>query len=440
MVTIIELPQVGESVTEGIIGKWLKSPGDKVRKYDPLVEVVTDKVTMEIPSPHTGVLARLLVSEGDTVPMGSPIAEMDLEDSGLKNNQTVDPTRRSPIPGPSFEFVESARSVGPTGSGEGGQGRPDVLSDGKGFDAPRLVVDSRQITNRPASGSRMERRTSPLIKKLASQFGLDPSDLSQIPGTGLNGRLTKRDVIDYLKGSGGEAIPARSTTERVALSPVRKLVAEQMVRSVGIPSAWTMIEVDATGLIYARSVLKESFEASTGSVLTYLPFIAIEVANALQQNPMLNARWDKDAIVMNSNVNLGIAVSTDRGLIVPVIHEADSKKMAEMAVEIDRLVKAARSNRLDIADVQGGTFTLDNTGALGSVSSVPIINHPQAAIMTTEAIVKRPVVVEGDRIEVRAMMNVCLTFDHRVFDGAEASKFLATVKSGIERITSGTLS
>ena len=414
---IIELPQVGESVTEGVITKWLAQPGDKIRKFDPLVEVMTDKVTMEVPSPHTGTLTKTLVAEGDTIPMGQPIAEMDVEDAvasstpqvpspstgeGEGEGETPALDRTSLARSPAFEFVDSVRSVGPTGSGEGGQGRSDALQDAA------LAAKS---------GSAI--RLSPIVKRLVEQHGIDPAKLT---GTGVGGRVTKEDVLRLVEG------PA------ILLTPLRKTIAAHMARSAReIPAAWTMIEVDVTGLVSYRAAHREAFQRDHGVPLTYLPFAAHVLALALAANPLMNGRWAEDRIALNDRVNLGIAVSTEGGLIVPVVHGAETLSVAEIAARTHRLVDAARTGSLKLEEVQGGTFTLDNTGALGSIVSVPIINYPQAAIVTIEAIVKRPV-VEGDAIVVRSMMNVCMTFDHRVCDGADAGRFLAEVKAGLEAI------
>jgi len=419
--TIIELPHVGESVTEGVIAKWMVEPGQHVRKYDPLVEVMTDKVNMEVPSPFAGTLIRTLVAEGDTVPMGQPIAEMDVEGAvpppSLAAAATPSSAPPEPVEGPEFEFVDSVRSVGPTGSGEGGQGRPDAIQDAAN-----------------AAGSQ---RLSPLVKRLVAQHGIDAGKLV---GTGVGGRITKEDVIAFV-ASGPLASTASPepvegpVPDVISLTPLRKTIAEHMARSTReIPAAWSMIEVDVTGLVAYRTAQRERFERDVDSALTYLPFAAYIVAQSLMANPMLNARWDAGGIAMNSSVNLGVAVSTDAGLIVPVIHGAEALDVQELALRAAALIEAARTGTLKLEDVQGGTFTLNNTGALGSIVSAPIINHPQAAIVTTEAIVKRPVVVEGDSIVVRLMMNLCMTFDHRVCDGADAGRFLADLKSRFEAI------
>jgi 2-oxoisovalerate dehydrogenase E2 component (dihydrolipoyl transacylase) len=409
MATIIELPHVGESVIEGVIGKWLKHPGDYVSKYDPLVEVLTDKVNMEVPSPFSGTLTKTLVAEGDTVPMGQPIAEMDVDQVASSGSA------RKAAASEGFEFNEEVRSVGPTGSGKGGAGRRDAIQE-----------------KRP---SPREGKLSPLVRRLVAEHNVD---VTLLKGTGMGGRVTKEDVLAHVAERGGGA-PAAATqayeTSVHALTPLRMTIAEHLTRSASeIPAAWTMVEADVTGLVAFRDTHREPFERSMGVPLTFLPFAAMAVAQALLDNPMLNGRWDGDHVTLNHRVHLGIAVSTEGGLIVPVVHEADLLNVEGLAVKINEIVQAARRGTLKLDDVQGGTFTLNNTGALGSVISAPIINHPQAAIMTTEAIIKRPVVVESDAIAAHSMMNLCMTFDHRVCDGAEAGRFLADVKSRLESI------
>ena len=803
MRTTIELPQVGESVTEGIIGKWLVEPGQRVEKYDPLVEVVTDKVSMEAPSPYSGVFTRALVEEGQTVPMGEPICEMEVDavadaappapesvaeepvasapepdaadesadeavaeeapaaapddaeeasdesaddavaeeesaaapddageeeadesaddavaeeapaaapdDAGEDADESADeavaeeesaaapddaeeeaddgedeavaeeesaaapddaeedadesaddavaeeapaaapddaeeeaddgegrvggawampaaqdagaesavdgesaepegedaaerPKGAPSASGHPFEFVGSVRSVGPTGSGERGEGRPDAAQDASA--APR------EESAPPHAAAEPDRRhvVSPLVARLSAQYGID---LSTVRGTGIGGRVTSQDLLNAVSAAeeqraaesaqstqedagaadGGEPAPvnesaeaperpapiaesaeapehpapvaesqaeperpapvaesqaeperpapvaeseeaperpapvaeSEETPERPApvaesaeaserpapvaeseaaperpapvaesqaeperpapaaeseeaperpapvaehpeereevaapppdarqdaasaahppddaastlpVTPIRRAIADHMARSASeIPAAWAMVEADVTGLVRAREAHRGAFERESGIPLTYLPFLASAAARALHAHPRLNARWDDGRIVVNNRVNLSVAVSTESGLMVPVARDADRLSVAELAVALRRLTDAARSGTLTLDDVQGGTFTLNNTGALGSVVSVPIINHPQAAILTTEAIVKRPVVVGEDAIAARSMMNLCASFDHRVCDGADAAAFLRAVKAGLE--------
>ena len=412
----IELPQVGESVTEGMIGKWLKSIGDRVEKYDPLVEVVTDKVNMEFPSPESGVLTRILAQEGDVVPMGSAIAEMeaDCEDAPLSSGTAVaapsEPQRIDTL----GTYIQDAAPVGPTGSG----GVPMTLDSAT--EAPR----------------QSRRRYSPAVRRLAEEHGVD---LARLTGTGMGGRVTLQDVRSVVEegassaAASGEARPG-DEAEHVAVTPIRRMIAANMVRSATeIPQAWSMVEADVSGLVEVRESLKQEFLERTNAGLTFLPFFVAAAASCLREHPLLNSSWKDDGIVLHSETNIGIAVATPEGLMVPVVHGADKLGVAEIATRLDSLIERARAGKLELPDVRGGTFTVNNTGALGSVASRPLVNPPQAAILATEAIVKRPVVV-GDAIAIRSMMNVGLTFDHRIMDGAEAGAFLQAVKAKLESI------
>ena len=416
---IIELPQVGESVTEGVIGKWLKSVGDRVERFDPLVEVVTDKVNMEMPSPVTGTITAVLVDEGETIPMGTPIAEVAVE--GESANEA--PQNAAPVslaePPPADRIgtlLTDVAPVGPTGSGG------PISSDGP----------SRQ--DRPGRGGRY----TPAVLRLAEERGID---LEKVSGTGIGGRVTLKDVRGYIERTEQMAAsepPSEpslvSDEERVPLSPVRRMIAANMVRSASeIPQAWTLVEVDVTGLVARRQAIRDDFQQREGINITYLPFVMNAVAQSLKENPLLNSSWDGDAVIYKRRINIGIAAAAPDGLVVPVVRDADARNIVGLAKKIDDLVGRARQGKLALDDVQGGTFTLNNTGALGSVLSQPLVNHPQAAILTTEAIVKRPVVI-GEGIAIRSMMNLCMSFDHRIMDGAEASAFINAVKQRLESI------
>ena len=428
MPLIIDLPHVGESVVEGIIGKWLKQPGEAVRKYDPLVEVVTDKVTMEVPSPVSGVIARLLVEEGETVPMGAPIMEIDTDETPepipLVPVETGTPEQPRQASSTIGHLVKDVKLVGPTGGG--------MVDNAAG-----LPIDRAD----DADGGR--RRYSPAVRRLAQEHNVD---LTRVTGTGMGGRVTREDVERFIESaeSDGTVLSAEVSSPvpeggsqddtELRLSPVRRLIAQHMVRSATeIPHAWTMVEVDVTGLVRYRESIREKFEDREGVALTYLPFFIHAVAGALKENPKLNSTWAGDKIVLKKRINVGIAVAAPEGLIVPVIHDADGTSITALARASRDLTAKARDGRLALSDVQEGTFTLNNTGALGSIASQPIINHPQAAIMTTEAVQKRPVVI-GEGIAVRSMMNVCLSFDHRIIDGAESGSFLQAVKTRLEAI------
>ena len=414
----IELPQVGESVTEGIIGKWLKSVGDSVEKYDPLVEVVTDKVNMEMPSPVSGVLTSILVEEGQTVPMGMVIAE--IEGEGEEPSTASEPqvvVAESEKIDTTGVLLKDVSPGGPTGSG-----------------GP-ISVGVSEVSAAPVGGRRQ--RYSPAVQRLAEERDVD---LSLVVGTGMGGRVTRKDVQAFIESrpsaepSRGPASAPGPDVERVPLTPVRRMIADNMVISSSqIPQAWSTVEVDVSGLVQRREGARPDFQLREGVNLTYLPFVLKAVAESLRENPLLNSSWAGDAVLVKHRINIGVAVAAPDGLVVPVVHDADRLSIAELAAALDDLTGRARQGKLELKDVQGGTFTVNNTGALGSVVSRPLVNPPQAAILATETIVKRPVVV-GDAIAIRSMMNLSLTFDHRVMDGAEASSFIGTVKRLLEAI------
>jgi 2-oxoisovalerate dehydrogenase E2 component (dihydrolipoyl transacylase) len=444
MAVVIELPHVGESVVEGVIGKWLAQPGDKLRRFDPLVEVVTDKVTMEVPSPYDGVLTSLLAQEGDTVPMGAPIAEMETADTNgsvVQSSHAATPPVQASAPTPPSTIgylSKDLRPVGPTGG----------IMAGPETALPDAGPQPDTEPDEPAS----RRRYSPAVRRLAREQNIDPDTLS---GSGMGGRVTREDVMKavQIRGSAvatapapplaapaAPASPAPTPTpmtagadeESVPLTAVRRIIAEHMSRSASeIPHAWSMIEVDVTSLASYRDRIKDDFRQREGVALTYLPFAIKALVEALKENPLLNSSWGGDKIILKKRTNIGIAVAAPGGLVVPVIHNADGHSIAGLARAAHELTERARQGRLSLEDVQGGTFTLNNTGALGSVVSQPIINHPQAGILTIEAVQKRPVVM-NDAIAIRSMMNVCLSFDHRVADGSESSAFLQAVKQRLE--------
>jgi len=423
----IELPQVGESVTEGVIGRWLKNVGDKVEKYDPLVEVITDKVNMELPSPVEGVLREIIANEGDTVPMGGLIADIETKEAENSpiNSDTYSNLQEENI-GTTGVLIKDAAPVGPTGSGGPiSQDKPQPDSS---------------IKDRPKS------RYSPAVLRLAEENNID---LEQVVGTGINGRITRKDVTAFIESKPSTlesqtivketaASTPRQDQEKITLSPIRRMIAANMVKSATlIPQAWSEVAVDVTGMVLRRESIKESFMAKEGINITYLPFVVKAVAESLKKNPLLNSSWSEEGIILKKNINIGIAVAAPDGLVVPVIHNADLFSIAGLAGIMENLITKAKNGKLDLSEVQSGTFTLNNTGALGSVSSRPLVNHPQSAIMTTEAIVKRPIIA-ADAIAIRSMMNICLSFDHRVMDGAEASAFSMSVKNLLENIDSET--
>ena len=452
MSVTVELPHVGESVVEGTIGKWLKQPGDKLERFEPMVEVITDKVTMEVPSPVNGSLLEILAQEGETIPMGAPIAEVESADGAEGNRPAATPaapaqTEPAAPVGTVGYLVKDVRPVGPTGgdgASEAAPSAPEVVPLAAPASAPAVTtVAAAQAPEGPA-------RLSPAVRRLAREHNID---LSQVTGTGLGGRITREDVLRYVESGNvvtaaapaaveAPVAPAPASVEadeqHVPLTPVRRMIAEAMVRSVTqIPHAWSTVEVDVTNLVALRNQVKAGFEQREGIDLTYLPFAVKAVVESLKEHPTLNSAWGGDKIILKRRINLGIAVAAPQGLVVPVIHDADRLSVAGIAAAARDLTQRARQNKLTLQDVEGGTFTLNNTGALGSTTSYPIINHPQAAILTTEAIQKRPV-VRDDAIAIRSMMNVCMSFDHRINDGAESGAFLRAVKTRLEAMGPGT--
>ena len=430
----IKMPQLGESVTEGTVEKWLKSEGDFVKRDEPIVEVVTDKVNAEIPSPFEGKLVKIAVTEGETVRVGAVIAQIETaggaaaEAPAAPAKQPATPAKGSSAPHPEV---------------------PAAPVTAKGATAPAAAEPSPAPSSDNGGADRA--RLSPAVRKLAAEHGIDAT---AIRGSGMGGRVTRDDVLAAVEGGGAApsaapAIhapsaprPARTDGAReevVKLGSMRKAIAEHMVRSLATsPHAWTLQEVDVTNLVRYRASEKEGFRARHGVALTYLPFVVQIVCDAIKQYPWLNSTWSDEGVVLKHYINMGIAVSIPDGLIVPVLKDADQLGFTELVRSINDLVERARTKQLKPDDVQAGTFTLNNTGSTGSVASQPIINQPQAAILTTESIVKRPVVI-GDGIAVRDMMNMCLSFDHRIIDGMMAGQFLSTIKKGLEEWTAASI-
>ena len=433
----VTMPQLGESITEGTITRWLKSEGDEVEIDEPLAEVDTDKVNAELPSPVAGKIEKFLVSEGSTVDVGTEIAlvadEAILPPQTPRHRRTSPPTLprkssrpRAPKPSPQHRV--------PRGSG------PPADSDGNG----RGEIEDAETLRLT--------RSSPVVRRLAEEHGVE---IAEIPGTGTGGRVTRKDIEGYIEEQEEreEYAPPGLQEEREAfaepeaeiervpvyegdrvedLTGIRRAIANRMSASKReAPHAWTMVEVDVSGLAALREREKAAFAEREDIKLTYLPFIVKAVVESLKENPVLNSVWDGDRIILRKRINVGVAVDLEDALIVPVITDADELNILGLARKIDDLVRRARARELGTEDVSGGTFTVNNPGSLGSVVSTPIINHPQAAILSAEAIVKRPVVVD-DAIAVRSMMNLDVSFDHRVLDGGAALKFLNAVKQRLE--------
>lgn len=412
--TTVTMPQLGESVTEGTVIRWLKRPGEAVALDEALCEIETEKVTAELPSPYEGALGEILAPEGEVVAVDAPLCTiLEAEPSAPPAEPVADATDAAPAP------------------------------DAAPEPAPAAAARSRAGVH------------SPVVQRLAAKHGID---LTAIAGSGRGGRVTRKDVQTAIDARAREA--AESAGERpaepallrevvipaaeapvvepseafdvVPLSPTRRTIAEHMARATReAPQAWMLVEADVSGLVALRARERQRF---AGVDLTYLPYFASAVAATLTDFPALNARWHGDELRQYRRVNLGVAIATERGLVVPVVPNARDLSVAGLARRIDDLVARAHAGALRIADMEGGTFTVNNTGAFGSIASNPIVNHPQIGIVTMERVVRRPVVLEGDAIAIRSVMNVALSFDHRALDGAEAGAFLGALRERLEAL------
>ena len=463
------MPKLGESVTEGTIGKWLKQPGEKVEKYDLLVEVQTDKVNTEIPSPVAGTLKDVKVKEGDTVPIGTLLATFETaeaaEPAGERASGASAPSAQpansappaaasslSSSPAPQQPASQPAPSPQPPPASQTAPS-PQPPPAPQAAPAPRPAQGSSPaVATAPAPSSNGDIRATPVVRKLAAEHGVD---LDRVSGTGLNGRVTRQDVEQFVAqmqsqpqqrpaaprpaaaAAAQPAMPqAMAGDETIALTQMRKAIANAMVVSkTTIPHAAAMMEIDWTNVAKFRESVRESFKAREGYELTYLPFAIKAVTIALRRYPFVNARWTDQGILKVKAINLGIAISLgDDGLVVPVIKNADELSITGIARAVRDLATRARGKKLTLQDFDGGTFTVNNGGTLGTYLSYPIVNPGQAAIMTTESIGKRVVALDDDTIGIRTMGNVVLSFDHRIMDGATAAAFLRDVKAWIQGV------
>ena len=442
MATTITMPQLGETVTEGTVERWLKKAGDPVEKYEAFVEVSTDKVNSEVPAPVTGTLREILVQEGTTVATGVPIAIID-EVGAATGTSTQQQTRDQmaesanfePVPG--FNIPEMpTKHVAPAAS-------TPVRTNGQGA----TTANGAEAALRGAS---------PAVRRLAREHHID---IRAIKGSGANGRVTADDVLSAARmgpsAAVGQAViseppapskkpatpgPGNTSTygepipgTLIPLSSARRIIAERMVESKhNAPHAWSMVEVDVTNVWKWRTREKDRFERETGYKLTLLPFFVRAVVESLSVFPLMNAKFKPEGIFVEKAVNIGIAIGLPANLVVPVVKNADKLSIKGLALASGDLIDRARRSKLTADDLQGGTFTVNNNGANGSYASAPIINGGQAGIVTMETVVKKPVVTADDAIAIRQMMNVCLSLDHRVVDGYVASGFLADLKRRLE--------
>lgn len=435
--TAITMPKLGESVTEGTIGTWLKAVGDTIDKYEPLVEVVTDKVNAEIPAPVGGILRTILIEPDTTVPVGTPICVIDEATTDV----AIEPAATDQTP--------------PTTSLPAGDGTEVV--------PPSRARSGGSPTGPQDEASLLRTRSSPVVRRIAEEHGIA---LESVDGTGIHGRVTKQDLLRHVAGrSPAEpataAAPIPSATspvriddvspaispldlqpgdESIPLSPMRRAVAEHMVRSERTaPHVTVVMEVDMTGIVALRDRHRAAFRQREGVDLTFLPFAIKAATFALRDHPRLNSAWDEAGgrIIQRGAINVGMAVGLDDGLIVPVIRHADRLSVTGLAHVVTELAARARAGTLGVDDLAGGTFTINNPGTFGSIVSTPILVQPQAAILSTEAVVKRPVVID-EMIAIRSMMHLSLSIDHRVLDGLAAARFLQAVKRWLEAITPDT--
>lgn len=497
MAYTVTMPQLGESVTEGTIARWLKQPGDQIAKYESIAEVVTDKVNAEIPAPADGTLGEIVAGEGSVVAVGQPICTIETGAGAPDAPAAPAPQPQqaaAETPAPSMPAPQAQQ---PNGAAQPAsepqpqpvaaqlaqqppqqaaqpqpQQQPQARAEAQASAAPS-PLEGQGVTSVPASTGGGAHVT-PAVRMLAREHDVD---LDAVEGSGLGGRVTKKDVLEYVqKRDSGEiaqaprpaaaapaaapaqpapvqpagassapaaAAPAPSLAggdQVVPLSQVRRSIAEHMSRSRQTsPHAWLMMEVDMSRVVRLRNAHKDEFKSRYGVSLTYLPFVARATIEALRRHPYLNSSWSDQGIVLKHDIHLGIAVALEDNLIVPVIRSADRLSIAGLAQTMADLGERARSNRLKLDEIQGGTFTLNNTGALGTVMTQSIINQPQAAILAMDAVVKRPVVTEDDAIAIRPIMNLCISFDHRIVDGLQATRFVKEVKELLENLEESAL-
>jgi 2-oxoisovalerate dehydrogenase E2 component (dihydrolipoyl transacylase) len=459
--TTITMPKLGESVTEGTIAGWLKQVGDRVERYDPMVEVVTDKVNAEVPAPVSGTLIEILTAEGDVVPVGHPIAVIDTG-AGAVAPAPEQPAAQEPAPEERTVVMSAAHidEIQPSSEmlideHDQAEAAPPSTNGRAGADRDAEIARAREQRDEIAL---LQVRSSPLVRRLAEEHDID---LSMVDGSGIGGRVTKTDIEAYIAAQLSEPAVAPAPPEPPTVAPqkaapaagrievwpgdevfeasvMRRQIAEHMHRSVTTaPHVTVWMEVDMSAVVGYREAHKEAFAAREGFSLTYVPLVLSVVVESLRAFPEINAVWDNGRIIRRKAINVGIAVALEDGLIVPVVKHADEKNITGLARAVNDLVERTRDGKLTPDDVSGGTFTLNNPGTLGSISSTPLLVQPQAGILSMEAIVKRPVVVD-DMIAIRPIMNLSMSVDHRLLDGLAATRFLSDVKQRLESFSAGT--
>jgi 2-oxoisovalerate dehydrogenase E2 component (dihydrolipoyl transacylase) len=468
----VTMPQLGESVAEGTIGRWLKQPGDTVAKYEPLVEVITDKVNAEVPSPFAGILREILAEEGATVPNNAEIAIIETEEeAGGSPAAALAAVAPAPAPAaPALELAESApapAAEAPAPAAAAAAATPAAIPVAPALAAAAPAAAAPAVHDPNA-------RMTPAVRRLLREHGLEAA---QIAGTGGGGRITREDVLAHVEGvrtgaassapAAAPATPAASaaaqatspgaapaaTAQAVAGAPIvfpagadevlvpmtqmRKGIAAQMTRALAAPHAYVQMEIDASRLVRLREGMKKAYQAKEGVGISYVPFVVKAAAEALKRNPTFNAHWTDQGLLAKRRITIGVAVAVDDGLIVPVIRDADQLSIHGLNLAIADVAGRARANKLRLDDFGGGTFTVDNTGYLGTNLVMPILNVPEVGIVTMEAITKRAVVVsgeDGDVIAIRPIMNMVLGLDHRANDGAGGAAFLRDIKDWLEAV------
>jgi pyruvate dehydrogenase E2 component (dihydrolipoyllysine-residue acetyltransferase) len=429
MPTNVIMPQMGESIAEGTVTRWMKKVGERVERDEPLFEISTDKVDAEIPSPAAGILTKIIVKENETVAVNTVVALIDGEGAAVEAPEPVGAEKKTEAPAKTGH--ETSKPSAPASATE----------------VPQQVI---QMPGREP-GEKV--RSSPLVRRIARENNVD---LSEVRGTGSAGRVSKKDILAYLEhapASGASATPAPSKstaakapagstaakrmvftgpTNVIAMTPMRKQIAEHMMASRRTSAhVQTVFEVEMTRIADLRAQKAGEFEKRNGLKLTYTPFFVRAAVEAIKDFPIINSSVDGTNIVYKRDVNVGVAVALETGLIVPVIKNADEKNFLGIARAVQDISERARTKRLTVADVEGGTFTITNPGIFGGLLGTPIINQPQVAILGVGSIEKRPV-VRNDAIAIRPMVYLVLSFDHRIIDGAVADQFMARVKSLLE--------
>jgi len=443
MAVDVIMPQMGESIFEGTITKWLKKPGDKIDRDEPLFEISTDKVDAEIPSPAAGVLKEIKISEGQTVPVQTVVGTIEASGAAAAAAAPA-PAKPAPAPAPKAE-APKAEAPKPAAA-------PPPAAAPKA--APPVSVAAPAAPEHAANGEKI--RTSPLVRRIARENQID---LSHVPGSGAGGRVSKRDILAAVEGGAPAAAPSAVPPPPPAkpaavletavprermyfghyevqpMSAMRQRIAEHMVLSKRTsPHVYSVEEADVSGLVALRSKLKDKFEQETGTKLSYMPFFIRAAVEALRAFPTANASIDGTNLVLHKECNIGIAVALDWGLIVPVIKNAEEKNFLGLARSVNDLAERARNKKLKPDEVQESTFSITNPGIYGGLFGLPVINQPNVAILGLGTIEKRPVVID-DAIAIRSMVYLTLSYDHRVVDGAVAHQFMSHVKHTLQNWT-----